>query len=112
MPHQMTVMMTQNITRCHLKTQAVVKCAKTTPNAAVKLFSFKYFKVFCSSFWKISLREYNLYKNRNNQKPYVINKNQTCKMVALLKSLKIQWTLSNSNSQEEFEFVRIMGSSD
>ena len=32
--------------------------------------------------------EYNLYRNKNNQKPYMINKNQGCKMVALSKSMK------------------------
>ena len=40
-------------------------------------------------FLKISLWEYNLYKNKNNQKPYMISKIQRCKMIALLKSLKI-----------------------
>ena len=44
MSHQMTVMMTQNITRCHLKNQAGARFAKRTPNAAAKLFSFNYFK--------------------------------------------------------------------
>ena len=34
----MTVMMTQNITWCHLKNQAVVRCAKRAPNAAAQLF--------------------------------------------------------------------------
>ena len=37
---------------------------------------------------KISLWEYNLYRNKNNQKPYMITENQRCKMVALLNLLK------------------------
>ena len=44
MSHQMIAMMTQNITWCLLKTQAVLKCAKGTPNVA-ELFSLNYFKV-------------------------------------------------------------------
>ena len=36
---------------------------------------------------KISFLEYNLYRNRNNQKLYMINKNQRCKMVTSLKPL-------------------------
>ena len=35
------------------------------------------------SFWG----EYNLHRNRNNQKLYMINKNQRCKMVTSLKPL-------------------------
>ena len=51
MSHQITVMMTQNITWCYLKNQAVVRCAKRTPNAA-ELFSLNYFKVhYVLSFW-------------------------------------------------------------
>ena len=37
---------------------------------------------------KISLWEYNLYRNKNNQKPYMIDENQRCKIVASLKSLR------------------------
>ena len=37
---------------------------------------------------KISLWEYNMHRNKNKQKPYMINENQGCKMVTLLKSLK------------------------
>ena len=36
---------------------------------------------------KISFWEYNLHRNRNNQKLYMINKNQRCKMVTSLKPL-------------------------
>ena len=43
--------------------------------------------IFCL-FLKISYWEHNLYGNRNNQKPCMINENQRCKMVTLLKSLK------------------------
>ena len=34
------------------------------------------------------------------------------KLLSLINNLVLQWTLSNSNSQGEFEFVRIMESSD
>ena len=44
MSHQITAMMTQNITWCYMKNQAVARCAKRTPNAT-DLFLLNYFKV-------------------------------------------------------------------
>ena len=38
---------------------------------------------------KISYWEYNLYREKINQNPYMINKIQRCKMLTLLKSLKL-----------------------
>ena len=38
---------------------------------------------------KILLWGYNFYRNKNNQTPYMSNEKQRCKLVALLKPLKI-----------------------
>ena len=46
--------------------------------------------IYINVYLKISLREYNLYRNRNNQnqETYMRSENQRCKIVTLLKSLK------------------------
>ena len=46
------------------------------------LFSFIYV------FLKLSFWEYNLYRHRNNQKPYMANENQGCKMAYFIKIIK------------------------